>query len=479
MKNKFKELFGADLRSLALLRMAMAALVLMDLAERSMDIGAFYTDAGVLPRRALFEYFPEPARFSIHLISGVWQIQAILFLAAAIFAVALFAGYRTRSVSFLSWFFLVSLQVRNPLIYTLGDQMLRLMLFWGIFLPWGSRWSVDSHSNPVPQESSSHVFSMATFAYAAQIIFMYTFAAYCKSGAEWRKEYTAVFYTLNLDFLASSLGNYLLNFPSLLKLMTFFVVWLETLGPVFLFFPFWTGPIRMVALSFFIFMHLGIMATMTIGFLPWVSIAALFGLVPSFFWDKIIPAFKTQPSLEPISRSPSTKKAFSVVCDSFIAASLVYSFFWNIWVVPQSWFKMPPSAVWVGKLLYLEQGWNVFAPYPPKEDGWFVMPGTLKNGESVDLFRGGEAVRWEKPRLVSKEFKNDRWAKYLEQVNMKIHHGLRAYYAHYLCRQWNSHHPPERALRQFEMYYMREQTLPGLHTSPPQKILMWSHKCAG
>ena len=48
------EAFGADLRSLALMRIGAATLLLVDLAMRAGDLIAHYTDAGVLPRERAF-----------------------------------------------------------------------------------------------------------------------------------------------------------------------------------------------------------------------------------------------------------------------------------------------------------------------------------------------------------------------------------------------------------------------------------------
>jgi hypothetical protein len=52
---KLVEVFGADLRSLALFRIVLALLVLVDLTNRATDFYAHYTDAGVLPRTVLLE----------------------------------------------------------------------------------------------------------------------------------------------------------------------------------------------------------------------------------------------------------------------------------------------------------------------------------------------------------------------------------------------------------------------------------------
>ena len=51
VRAKIFEIFGADLRSLAVFRVVLALLVLADLANRATDLYKHYTDAGVLPQR--------------------------------------------------------------------------------------------------------------------------------------------------------------------------------------------------------------------------------------------------------------------------------------------------------------------------------------------------------------------------------------------------------------------------------------------
>ena len=53
MKSRLRELFGIDLRTLALARIGLSFLVLLDLSLRARDLSAHYTDQGVLPRSAL------------------------------------------------------------------------------------------------------------------------------------------------------------------------------------------------------------------------------------------------------------------------------------------------------------------------------------------------------------------------------------------------------------------------------------------
>src|SRR5688500_5740942 len=106
----FQKTFTLDLRALGLLRIGMGALLLIDLYTRATDLEAHYANSGVLPLPALFSFTWNDYFFSFHTASGLWQVQALFFLAAAFFAVCLMLGFKTRWVTLISWAFLLSLQ---------------------------------------------------------------------------------------------------------------------------------------------------------------------------------------------------------------------------------------------------------------------------------------------------------------------------------------------------------------------------------
>src|SRR5690606_10376590 len=149
-----RKTFTLDLRALALLRIGLGALLLIDLYTRATDLEAHYANTGVLPLPALFSHEWNPYFFSFHTGSGLWQVQAIFFLLAAFFAVCLLLGYKTRLATVLSWALLVSLHNRNPLILQGGDDLVRMLLFWSIFLPLGSFYSLDSRKTCSPEKTT-------------------------------------------------------------------------------------------------------------------------------------------------------------------------------------------------------------------------------------------------------------------------------------------------------------------------------------
>ena len=85
-----EQFFGIDLRSLTVLRIGLAALLLADLVYRAQDFRAHYTDQGVLPRTLYLDVFSNiEAVWSFHLILGSPTYTALLFFASGVAALAL------------------------------------------------------------------------------------------------------------------------------------------------------------------------------------------------------------------------------------------------------------------------------------------------------------------------------------------------------------------------------------------------------
>jgi len=561
---KVVEVFGADLRSLAVFRVVLALLVLADLTNRASDLSAHYTDQGVMPRTNLLEHVLSQWSFSLNVMNGEPFFQVLLFGIAAVAAVGMLIGYRTRLMTIIVWVLILSIQFRNPLVGGADGPLLRLLLFWGMFLPLGAYWSVDRALKAASPRLSMRFLSIATLGLFMQIAFMYWFTAMLKSGPEWRTDGTALYYVLSLDQLSTPIGQYLLNFPTLLELLTFATILLEAFGPFLLFCPFFTGPVRTGAVLAFMSLHFGIWITMDIGIFPWISAFCMVCFLPTWFWEratKLYSAFQRRTNVlrrlrqastrlihayrfslwprlstlvgarrlpdlvpvgaasrdqlesqsvgmmplttilstwrgdtQPATRSEQEKRDSNgagsepTMLRSSLATNLaalfflLYIFCWNLSTV--SSFTIPERLVPLGPFLGLDQHWGMFAPSPYKEDGWFVMPGTLRGGQQVDLmpvtrddFRP-QVVSWEKPQDVSDTFKNEHWRKYLEKLQGDEKFvDQRLYLGGYICREWNERHTGSEQLMTFKITYMLEMTLPNYQTPTTEKLVLSKHKC--
>ncbi len=153
---------------------------------------------------------------------------------------------------------------------------------------------------------------------------------------------------------------------------------------------------------------------------------------------------------------------------------LVYVLCWNVRTVDFARYSryFPPQMNALGFNLGLDQMWGMYAPCPLREDGWYVVEGTLADGTRVDVLRGGGPVRWEKPELVSESYKNERWRKYMLNLWSAENADHRPYYAAYLFREWNGRHAGKERLEGLEVYFMLERTLPDYQVPKPEKILL-------
>jgi hypothetical protein len=489
--------FVFDLRALALLRMAVAAVLLTDLAIRSTDLEAHYSNMGVLPLQVLFEHNWNPYEFSLHSSSGLWQVQAVLFGIAAVVAGALLLGYHTRLATVVSWVLLVSLQNRNPLISQGGDDLLRMLLFWGFFLPWGRVYSWDARKRPAPTDLT--YFSATTVAYVVQIALVYWCTALLKSGAEWTTEGTALYYALSLDQVLMPGGKLLYSYPELLRVLTFATYYLEKFLPFVLFLPFWVPWWRLLFVGVMFGFHIGISLTLFVGLFFLINLASVLGLLPPIAMDwlerRLVPAaqqlhprvaarlapwrtrlagwqrpvrFQISSSLEV---SAGGRRLLRGVREGLVVGLLAYVCWWNLdSIVNQNWTMKEPLR-WVGYLVRIDQHWGMFAPAVFKDDGWYILDATTTDGRHLDLNRRGQPLTYSKPESVMRLFKNDRWRKYSENYLFVSNAYMRPYYCNYLLRIWREQ-PGNSPLRHLDVVYMKEISQPDYKVSTPTRELL-------
>lgn len=478
-----KDIFYLDLRSLALLRICIGSLIIIDLIDRASDIGTMYTDVGLLTRSQWYEIQPQfPWIFSLHMISGSYDGQVFLFIIAGIFATMVLIGYRTTLATIVSFIFLISLQNRNLLITSSADTLFRLILFWAIFLPWHARFSLDALFSKKATLPIRFV-SAGTIAYILQIIFVYVFTVLLKSSPAWRTEGTAIYYALSLEMYRMPLGYTLYTIPSLLRPLTYAVFFLESFGTLLLFIPYKKDLFRFLAVLAFVSLHLGIGLTLRVGIFPLVCVFAWFAFLPTSFWDIVVKKFeKTKIVLFFLKKQnkfenthlPAFNPRLSYTSPflaGIIIFFLIYVFFWNITTLPGFEKRMPSSIYPLGRVLKLNQKWDMFSPAPPKNTEWLLVPARLYDNTLVDLQTNGKPVSFRKPENFSTLYKNARTQKFLS-IMLSQNTSYRSYYAQYLCNSWNTTHKKNQQIKELTILSMKIVTLPDYaHTSPEKKNL--------
>ena len=277
---------GIDLRTLALFRVLLGVYLLADLVGRARDLTAHYSDFGLMPRGEAVAFLSSSS-WSFHLAGGSAVFQGALFVLGGVFAGMLALGWRTRLATFASWALLLSLQNRNTMILSGEDNLALLLLFWSMFLPLGARASVDAALNSDAPPRSNAFVSVATAALLIQGMSMYLFSALLKSDPIWVPDGTAVYYALQLDYLATPFALWFRQFEALLQGLTYYVWGLELIGPILIFSPILHRPLRAALMVAFITMHLGFWMCLEIGLFPLISIIMNLTFMPGWMWDTL------------------------------------------------------------------------------------------------------------------------------------------------------------------------------------------------
>lgn len=465
------EACAMDLRSLAVFRVGLGLLILVDVGIAITNAEAFYADTGVLPRQVLKERLWEnPAQWSLHALSGSVAFEKLLLTVQLFAAVGLVVGWRTRWMNFLCWVLACSLETRNPLVSNGADAVMRLLLFWSLFLPLGAWWSCDARRRSQRRLQALPVrwVTLPAVCWVMQVGFVYVFSAVMKDRGAWIVEGTALQTALHLDLFALPLGVWLREQTELCRWLTRGTVFLELVGPFLLILTGRRPVLRGVLCIAFILFHLGIGLCMNIGAFPWMMITAWLALLPGALWDRlgIRDADAGEHSLR-VGRTPSTVRVLA-------SATLIYVFFWNLRGTdfPRWERYFPRSLNSAAFALRLDQHWSMFAPFPTREDGWFVLRAGLSDGSEVDLLRNGAATDWSKPARLSSTFKDARWQKYLMNLWLQRYHEFRPAYGDWVVRHWNQDHGGLSQVVAWQFYFIHEPTLAGGKTGPLQRVLL-------
>ena len=480
MRTRLLKIFELDPRSLAVFRMGLGTLLLVDLAIRSTDLVAHYSDAGMAPRSVVIAHRFAGQIWFPHFASGSCYYQAVLFAIAGITAICLTLGCKTRVATVVSWFLLVSLHHRNPLVINGGDVLLRMLLFWSMFLPLADRWSLDlwwkrrkRYVETEPAWYGCPIGSMATACLMFQIAAMYWTSGYWKLTGVWLQP-DGLLQILHFDTYARAPAYVLLNFPQLLTYMGYGILWMEFLGPCLIFLPVWNQPFRMVAITTFFFVHLGIEMTLTVGLFSFVCWVAWLPLLPPDFWDSWLretkrPAGRTDANASIVGTATGVKRwlvsILPVVCLVIIVAG-------NFALASGPVVSSPSSRLF-GDLLLFSQKWSLFSN-PPRRDGWYVMAADLPNGEVIDLLRDGAPADWisyAKPVYIYLRSTNHRWRKFYRQLMKNSSYDFREPLCRHLVHRWNRSHSQDKKVVHVSLYFMEELSGPFESDQFQQRLL--------
>jgi hypothetical protein len=435
-------------RPLALLRIGLGLLLLLDLLDRLRDFHVFYTALGLLPHAG---FSLHPTRWSLLALSDSPAFTLAVFLLGFPLAAAYALGYRTRLANVLLWLYVVSLHHRNPHLNSGGDSVIVALLFWSMFADTGADLSLDVRLGRRPAEALVPGYPLRFL--QLQIAFIYLVSCLAKTGPGWR-DGSAILRALQVSDWDRGLAPVLIALPALTTVLTFATLAIEGLFPLLVFSPWRPRACRIAALAGGAGLHIGIFLTMSVGVFSQVMLLSYLA-----FW----PGADGREPLVPLGRRQRLLVAAMGAQLALIIAAQVGN---------AAEHRLPRPLLGELTALGLGQDWRMFSPDTPRYEIRWRAPGKLADGRTVDLI----------PALAPglgehRGFRYSRWLRLRNALGNQPPELIQAV-GRYLCRRWNGERTP--ALLSFELV-AETKALPGMVFAPgellPESVVRLRQPC--
>lgn len=479
VRNRFVEAFYLDSRSLSLCRLLVTGLVIWDcIARYSAGWGSdilpltVRNEISVVAVKIGFD-FGSPKGFFLlpHYFCDDGTFQHFLLVTLFFAGLGTIIGSNIKFWLGACWLLTMSLHTRSPFILYGGDHVLRLLLFWLLFLPCGEHFTLTSKGRSSDVLSGRTVLSIGL---VSQMLMIYAFTSLHKSGADWRIDGTAIENALSIQSLRTWLGGTVLSFcPSIfLKVCTHSALVLEEVGPLLVVLLPASNSMRSTIVGTMIAFHVSIGLLFHLCYFQAVMIAFWTAFLPPQFWQFLLRAKHVRS--DPCSFELGTAKTTLDRCAksrNVISCALVcYCLIWNIFTLPLP-VGLPSAFLGPGYLLRIDQHWGLFAPNVQRVDGWLYAVGETLDGGSLAIDAYGDAPIPHLQNIGVQETVRSRfWREFHMTLYFERYHPAIAAYAKWINIQWNTHHP-QRPLKNLNLYFMhRDSRYP---SSAPQKVLMY------
>ena len=276
------KMFELDLRAIGVFRIALGIIVLADQIVRLNDWQAFNGPDSFGSRELAIEW--EGAWiWSLYWLSESPLLPYILEAARLGATLLLILGVRSRTMAFVVFVLVSSVINHNLTLIQGGDRVLTVMLFFSVFLPLGSRYSLEALWHGPSKKKS--VRSIGTAGYMIQVLLVFLVSGLLKMHPAWTSDYTAISMALHLEAFATETARLWRHLDEVTKGLTFVVIWIEWLAPVVALSPgIWARTIGVGAL---IMLEAGIWLSLEVGLFPFISVISLLPLVPGRWIDAI------------------------------------------------------------------------------------------------------------------------------------------------------------------------------------------------
>jgi len=439
-----RRMMVVDLRSLAVFRIGLGGLLVADALLRTRDFALMFAPDGMFPLTVLARVHAEPGIWSLaFLVDASWWSAAILILQAAAGA-ALALGWKTPVAKAVAWVALVSVIRRTSPATNAGDLWLAALLFWSLFLPLGSRFSLDRRGDARPGECRAWGLTL-------QIAGVYLAAGLSKCNEFWLSG-DAVRYALSTHDHGTRLGDALAGLPDLCRWLTWAVLVLELAAPPLLIAGGRVRPFVAAALAMF---HAGVWLLMSVGLFSAVGLVACSLFIPASAW----PVRRQEPTIvSRDGRGGSVSRWASGIMGGLAGAAAILAWIQGVGMWPGAPRNVPTAGgrplPWAVAAIVngacLPQDWQMFADVL-RQRQWVYSVGRLTDGGEVDVLRGGRRVERRLPEGGHLSLPHHRWHKLLWVLHEPRMQPLREPVTAALARSWNAIHPPDQRLVSLEI----------------------------
>ncbi len=269
---------GADERSLAAGRIALAVVLLLDLARRAREIDTLYSNDGLLPNHTVLWRPSSSHVFSFFFMASHGYEAALGFALCALVYAGLLFGHKTQFCQVASLLCVLSLHGRTQFAQNGGDNVLGELCLFAAFLPLGRRYALDAREQAAGQRD---VRSLAMLALRLQIATIYAFNALQKTGPTWR-DGSVVHYMLHQDGIVTMLGAWLRDRLTLGEsaVMTHAAHAIEAALPLLILSPVAVPHARRLAAALMLALHGGFALALNLGIFSFAMLAFAPFLLP-------------------------------------------------------------------------------------------------------------------------------------------------------------------------------------------------------
>lgn len=470
-------MLGSTVEALALFRMSLGTLLVIELILRFRFLHVFYSDEGTMPLRLLLPKIDDLYKtLCLHCHFGkLWEQQALLGIQTLV-AILFTIGYKTRVMAVISWYMYTSLILRNTWLYFILDRYFYYLLFYAMFLPLDETWSLENKLRGKPSKPHPLVINPATIGLKLLVLWIYLDAGggkYLDPQHGWSyyaeplpalDTYTR--HTVGAQYLYGMLG------PQGLRIMTPLVVYVELLCTPLAFFASYVGQESMLWFA------IGMICQLHVGISMAIRNAVLLSYVACSAWCIFLPIGwkEAAPATTPTSSHAGSQRS-GLVVSSMLVGSMICG---NIWfeTIGTDCSSSSLQKVWS---TLLQNRWNVFIG-AEEYVTWEIAPGRLADGSIVDVWGRSDVVDWSMPGTgapCTSTSRPGRWRSFPYLAELEGDDGEALW--SYLCKQWDRDNDvernPGRKLLRFNFFMLQSDVLPNMGFSPTRKRLVHSYYC--